>query len=130
MNKYISTLSDQICSKKSKLSKVKFGILVNLNMVNSMVMFHGFQSYLFVFPLSFGCHAAQAESRTLATSKMELFWGSSFVNGFYPLIFVTGNSILDVALVLDRTVISDIFASLKFQKIQRRCHNVATASGN
>ena len=44
----------------------------------------------------------------IVTSKMELF-GTVF-NSFYFLIIATKNSILDVAGVLDLTLITDIFA--------------------
>ena len=43
-------------------------------------------------------------SRTVATSKMELF--VIIVNGFQPLTIITKCSILDVAALLDPSLIS------------------------
>ena len=45
---------------------------------------------------------------SIVTSKMELF--GTVINSFYFLIIATKNSILDVAGVLDTTLITDIFA--------------------
>ena len=52
---------------------------------------------------------AQTGLRTLVTSKMDLF--VTIFDSFYSLTAVTKRSILDVAGVLDPTLITDIFAS-------------------
>ena len=51
---------------------------------------------------------SQTRSRTPVTSKIELF--VTIFNGFQPLKIFTKSSILQVAVALDRTLITDIFS--------------------